>query len=314
MDAETSGHVGTPLLIYGVEMWGSIIGAGISAASSLLGGAMTASASKSAAREQVKLQREFAQNGIRWKVADAKAAGIHPLAALGAQTASYQPVQVGDTSLGSGLSEMGQNIGRAVDATLTREERKEQQRRNNLIQGMQLANQEAEMQARLASTASQIKLNDAHARYYETMASIAGQPRNPPFPSGSRASGASGFVESNVIPDMSLVDFGDGSYGVGASDAWKQRNDDDRLEQLSLWTRNKIAPRFGMTRPDLYMDARGNISNVPKKGYYRFEQDALTANYVPAGQTVLKRTGRFFDDLIGYSSRLGAAAYGRTFW
>ena len=187
MDAETSGHAGTPLLIYGVEMWGSIIGAGISAASSLLGGAMTASASKSAAREQVKLQREFAQNGIRWKVADAKAAGIHPLAALGSQTASYQPVQVGDTSLGSGLSEMGQNIGRAVDATLTRREREEQQRKADLIQGMQLANQEAEIKARLASTASQIKLNDAHARYYETMASIAGQPRNPPFPAGGSA-------------------------------------------------------------------------------------------------------------------------------
>lgn len=35
-----------------------------------------------------KLQREFAQQGIQWKVQDAKHAGIHPLAALGAVTPS----------------------------------------------------------------------------------------------------------------------------------------------------------------------------------------------------------------------------------
>ena len=43
------------------------------------------------------LQREFAQSGIQWKVADAKKAGLHPLAALGAQTASASPsYQAGD--------------------------------------------------------------------------------------------------------------------------------------------------------------------------------------------------------------------------
>jgi hypothetical protein len=34
----------------------------------------------------IALQREFAQKSIQWKTADAKAAGLHPLAALGAQT------------------------------------------------------------------------------------------------------------------------------------------------------------------------------------------------------------------------------------
>lgn len=42
-------------------------------------------------REQIALQREFAQQGIRWRVEDAKAAGIHPLAAVGASGASYSP-------------------------------------------------------------------------------------------------------------------------------------------------------------------------------------------------------------------------------
>lgn len=85
-----------------------MIGSLISAGSSLLGGLF----GQSQADKQAKLQKEFAQKGIQWKVADAKAAGIHPLAALGAQTTSYAPTSVGDL----GLSSMGQDIGRAVDS------------------------------------------------------------------------------------------------------------------------------------------------------------------------------------------------------
>lgn len=40
------------------------------------------------------MQREFAQMGVRWRVEDAKAAGLHPLAALGVQPAQSQPMQV----------------------------------------------------------------------------------------------------------------------------------------------------------------------------------------------------------------------------
>jgi len=64
-----------------------------------------------------KLQKEFAQSGIQWKVEDAKKAGIHPLAALGAQTTSYAPVSVGGPSIASGLASAGQDIARSVDAT-----------------------------------------------------------------------------------------------------------------------------------------------------------------------------------------------------
>jgi hypothetical protein len=41
---------------------------------------------ESANDQNIKMQREFAQKGIRWKVSDAKKAGIHPLYALGAST------------------------------------------------------------------------------------------------------------------------------------------------------------------------------------------------------------------------------------
>lgn len=42
-------------------------------------------------KENLELQREFAQHGIQWKVNDAISAGIHPLAALGADTMSFTP-------------------------------------------------------------------------------------------------------------------------------------------------------------------------------------------------------------------------------
>lgn len=63
-------------------------------------------------------QKEFAQHGIRWRVEDAKAAGIHPLYALGAQTQSFSPIHVGTDFAG-----MGQDISRAIDATRTSGER-----------------------------------------------------------------------------------------------------------------------------------------------------------------------------------------------
>jgi len=67
---------------------------------------------------QEQLQRDFAQQGIQWKVEDAKKAGLHPLFALGAQTHSYAPQSIGSASPDfSLLAQSGQSIGRAIDAT-----------------------------------------------------------------------------------------------------------------------------------------------------------------------------------------------------
>lgn len=73
----------------------------------------------SAADKQADLQKEFAKNGIRWKVADAKKAGIHPLYALGAQTTAYSPVSVGSTD----FANAGQNLGSAIQAMTTPKEK-----------------------------------------------------------------------------------------------------------------------------------------------------------------------------------------------
>lgn len=78
-------------------------------------------------------QREFAQQGIRWKVDDAKAAGLHPLAALGAQVSSFSPISVGTSSAdlrastatapSIDFSSLGQDLSRAEAAGSTSGER-----------------------------------------------------------------------------------------------------------------------------------------------------------------------------------------------
>lgn len=76
------------------------------------------------AQQNIQNQREFAQQGIRWKVEDAQAAGLHPLAALGSQVSSFSPISVGTSTAdikpaSLDLGNMGQHLGRAINATRT---------------------------------------------------------------------------------------------------------------------------------------------------------------------------------------------------
>lgn len=96
----------------------ALVGAG----ASLLGGGVSQDQQRRLMHEQMDAQREFAQHGIRWKVEDARAAGIHPLYALGASTSSYSPIAVQD-QLGPAISSAGQDISRAMTAQATAEER-----------------------------------------------------------------------------------------------------------------------------------------------------------------------------------------------
>lgn len=94
------------------------VAAGLQAAGGLVGGLLDARNNRKIAKMNIKMQKEFAQHGVRWRTEDAKKAGLHPLAALGMQATGFNPV-----SSGTNFQEIGQDIGRAVGAGLTHEER-----------------------------------------------------------------------------------------------------------------------------------------------------------------------------------------------
>lgn len=100
-------------------------------------------------RETDALQREFAQHGIRWRVEDAAAAGLHPLFALGGGGAAYSPtIAVGAAggvpdSGSSNVPELpGQDVSGAARRGMTPEEKEMMDLRLQLLRS-QIQHQDA---------------------------------------------------------------------------------------------------------------------------------------------------------------------------
>lgn len=118
----------------------------IGAGASLAGGLINARATRQANNANMQMQREFATSGIRMRVADANAAGIHPIYALGAPTMSPSVQVQANTGLGDAMGQMGQNISRAASAVTTIDEKQaqlldtqiEHQRLQNQMLGIQI--------------------------------------------------------------------------------------------------------------------------------------------------------------------------------
>lgn len=121
--------------------WSALAGAAVGAVGSLIGGKKAADNSKAVAQMNIAAQKEFAQNGIRWKVEDAKNAGIHPLYALGASTNSFSPVSgyAGDYGISDAANTFGQGVDRAIRAKMTERERQDLQARQEMQEVFQLA-------------------------------------------------------------------------------------------------------------------------------------------------------------------------------
>lgn len=111
-------------------------------------------------------QKEFATHGIRWRVEDAKAAGLHPLYALGGAGAAFQnnPITVGGGSEFG--SDMGQNISRAMLATSTQAQREQHV-------------------AQLGLLKAQTEKETAMAQYYASEAARNSRPGAAPMPDAS---------------------------------------------------------------------------------------------------------------------------------
>lgn len=101
---------------------GGLPGIALSVGGRILGGLFGKRSADNQAAQNAALQREFAQNSIRWRVADAKAAGVHPLFAMGGPSATYSPAPI-TTHMADAISGAGQDLSRAVTAQASQPER-----------------------------------------------------------------------------------------------------------------------------------------------------------------------------------------------
>lgn len=118
------------------------------------------------AREQIALQREFAQHGVRWRVEDAVAAGLHPLFALGANVPQFSPVSMAFPQVvGSRRGESG-GFGDAARAVAS------------------FAESYYRQEALAAAAESERRLRSSQADYYDALAAKERQSLNaqPPVP------------------------------------------------------------------------------------------------------------------------------------
>lgn len=126
----------------------------------IVGAGLEAQWNRRASEDEYIRQKEFAQNGIRWRVEDARAAGLHPLFALQGNTALYNPSPaVISGGLSSALGEAGQSVGRAV-------------------QGQESASEREATALQLKLLESQIGETDARRDYYISEAARNAQTAN----------------------------------------------------------------------------------------------------------------------------------------
>lgn len=250
---------------------GSVVGGALGLAGSAASNANAAAINKF----NYEAQKEFAQNSIRWRVADAKAAGLHPLAALGASSSSYTPsAAIGDSPDFSFLQDVGQNIGRAVDAKRTQAERAEQQEKQNALfneelRGRQLQNEET--QTRIDS----MKWDMAMQAARNAEQSVRTQQQVPAMPSlapdGTLMSGQGNAtspgslidakppevtlnapgrpnVEAASINELAFSRTGDGGYAPVMSTDAKNRLEEDVVGTLNWNSRNRLAAWFDLDR------------------------------------------------------------------
>lgn len=236
-------------------MWPAIGGA-IGAVGSLAGGFLQSQGQQSANRLaeaqfdfNARRQDEYMHNAVLYRVNDAKRAGIHPLAALGASLHSPSPISVGggipDTGIGSGLAQAGQDIGRAVSSMKTEDAKVRAYR--DAISAASLTKVEAEIDYIRSMTARNLQLSSPSIPragvVQERM--IPGQgnaPLNVPM-SWINPGSEGAPVSEKVVPDVSHSSTKHGEYPVPHK-ATKDLIEDNFWHQSAHFFRNNILPYF----------------------------------------------------------------------
>lgn len=234
-------------------------------------------------KKQEDIQREFAQNSIRWRVEDAKRAGIHPLAALGASGASYSPILSvgGDEHYGRAPADpnslnamrMGQDFSRAIANTSTKEER--------IAQKMQLMSAKLDIEGKSIDNAIRM------SQLRRMSMTGPGLPAQENFMPGQGNSGTRVVVEpkkstaasvdqpsqeAGWIPD---VGFSRTPHGLAPviPQGLSESLEDDMIGKFMWRWRNQIQNNFGLGTPP-------SRSMLPK-GYDRWKWNFVDQEWIP---------------------------------
>lgn len=227
----------------------AIAQAAISGVGSIVGGSMSQAASDKAARMNIKYQKEFAKSGIKWRVKDARDAGIHPLYALGAQTTSFSPISVGGSPMGEAIAQTGQDLGRAVGATMTSNERANTVY-TKALQTLQLQRGGLENE-KLAAEIASLKRSMAGPPFPGANFLIPGQSGsalvNERPMTTTAVTAANPHQEPAAVPEVGYGRTASG-YAPIPSEAVKQRIEDMLLPELTWFLRNQVLPTIGLNQ------------------------------------------------------------------
>lgn len=270
-------------------VWGAIISAGASLAGSVL-------SSRSAEKDRdaqaamhgdnLALQKQFAQEGIRWRVDDAKAAGIHPLYALGAQLPQFSPstyIPGGSDGGAAHLAQAGQDIGRAVDATRTPREKVSTRLDELTLQRAELENELLRSQIAKLNQSPAVGLPGQGKQVIPGQADIE---RNGLVVTPARqhviekpqevvvASPFNPAQEPHPITDVGFVRTPTGLAPVPSKDV-KERIEDQFVPEAMWALRNHLVPNFGA------MDNAPPVSMLPD-GAYSWRWEPTRQEWQPA--------------------------------
>lgn len=229
------------------------IAALIGAGASILGGMLGQKGQDKQAALNRQTQLDYAQNAIQWKSADAKAAGIHPIYALGAPTHSYAPVSLGD-SLSPAISNAGQNIGRAINSVSSQETRSTAY--TQAAAALQLERGALENETLRSNLARMRQTpNPAPPTPHQLWGSPGlpgqGDAFNPSIKEETKRSGFNPNEPSNEfhgIADIGYARTPAGGYMPVPSADMKQRIEDNVFHEISHFARNNVLPMIDKGR------------------------------------------------------------------
>lgn len=254
-------------------MLGNIISAG----ANLLGGLFGQNKQEKMAKQNIQLQKDFAQQGIRWKVEDAKAAGIHPLYALGANTTSFSPVSIGN-DLSTGIANAGQDLSRAIDATRTHGERSAAVTKTMQDLSLQRMGLENELLSAQIAKTRQAGQPPARPDPSTNPYLIPGQGQAVPTVEDQALkrvapNAAAPHAEPGAVAETGYLRTPSGLAPVYSNDA-KERLEDDAIGAFVWNLRNRIAPLFGVNQHPPAVP--------PPPGYDHWEWNKLKFEWQPA--------------------------------